>query len=92
MMKHIHDPQYAEISDERRMVLDDVCSPDAYTKAPGQTAAEKEACWDRIRKARESRLAHLHQVAIAAKAKWDASGNPADEVAYIEAFERWIGE
>lgn len=81
-MKHPHDPQYhTDLTPERRAVLDDVCL----------SYASEQDLADRQRKSREAHKASLHRAAIAAKTKWDETGNPADEAAYLEAFERWIG-
>lgn len=71
---------HAELTPERRAVVDDVCL---------YTISERDY-WERVRSTREAALGSLHQKAIAAKAKWDASGDPADETAYLAAFERWI--
>ncbi len=77
-MFHPHNPEY--LTDERRAVVDDVCL---------YTVSETEH-WDRVRKQREVTMERLHKAAVAAFDRFKASGDPADEAAYNEAFDRWI--
>jgi hypothetical protein len=75
--QHPHNPEY--LTEERRMVVDDLCH-----------TIPEAVFWDRVRSEREAHIERLHIKVKAAKARFDASGSPDDEAAFNDAFERWI--